>query len=98
MLIRDRLLTPDAVQIVNRCAETDLRSDGRCSRFKLIGQSRISRLFKTDRADHTAATLKWIHLLQQFSLAVNDAAACWRKHLVSRQRIEIAIEILHVNF
>src|SRR5947207_6986698 len=46
---------------------------------------------------HIAAALKRIHLFQQRRFAVDDAAACVRKNLMTRESVEITIQILYID-
>src|SRR5947207_3536419 len=97
MFISSRFFATDNIQIIKRGAQADLRSDSRRTRFKLIWQIRVSRLLESDALDHIAAALKWIHLFQQRRFAVKDAAARRRKNLMTRESIEITIQILYID-
>src|SRR2546429_5697736 len=97
MFVSSSFFATDNTQIINRRAQADLRSDSRRTRFKLIWQIRIDCFLESDALDHIAAALKRIHLFQQRRFAVDDAAACGRKNLMTRESVEITIQILYID-
>src|SRR5215204_2253554 len=97
LLVRVRRLAVNAVQVINRRAEPDGRSDGGRARLELVGDGRVGAPLEGHGANHRAAAEERVHLLQQLGLAVEDAAARRREHLVPRDGVEVAVQILHVN-
>src|SRR5215204_720690 len=97
LLVRVRRLAVNAVQVINRRAEPDGRSDGGRARLELVGDGRVGAPLEGHGANHRAAPEERVHLLQQLGLAVEDAAPRRREHLVPRDGVEVAVQILHVN-
>src|SRR6266404_6509989 len=97
MLVCSRLLSINRIQIVDCGAQSYLRSDCRRSRLKLIWQISVDSLFKRNALDHVTTALKRIHLFEYLSLAVNDSAASGSEHLVTREGVKVAVEILNID-
>ena len=88
----------DAVQVINRRTQTNLRRDRRRACFHLVWQFCKRRLLKRNGLDHIAAALERIHLFENFCFAVDDSASRWRVHFMTRKRIEVAVKLLDIDF
>ena len=92
----DRLET-DVGDVVERDAEAvRLRDRGR-ARLELVRQLVPARAVERDGADHLAAEVERLHLLEQLALAPQRADAARAAQLVRREREEVAAERLHVD-
>ena len=65
--------------------------------LELVGKLVPARALERDRADHLAAEVERLHLLEQLSLAPKGADATRAAQLVRREREEVAAERLHVD-
>src|SRR3954465_1224675 len=97
MLVRLRGDAVERVEIVNRSAQAYLRSDCGRARFELVRDGRVSASLERDGANHRAAADERVHLFEQVRLAVENTAARRREHLVTRNGVEVAVQVLHVN-
>ena len=61
MFVEGSLLTAYNVEVVNRRAQTNLRSDRRRAGFELVRQICVNRLLKRHAFDHVATALERIH-------------------------------------
>ena len=86
-----------AFQVVDRRAQADAGRDRRRSGFKLVRDYVVGRLFKSHRQDHVAAALERFHFFEQGRFSVENADAGRPAHLVGRESIKVAIEILHIH-
>ncbi len=83
--------------VVERRAQADGAGDVRCAGLELVGQVVVGRFFEAHAADHVAAALVRVHLLQQLAFAVQHADARGTEDLVSGERVKIRIQGLHVD-
>src|SRR5437773_2751577 len=94
--MRCNAVEADGGDVVDRSTEANRAGDIWCSRFKLIRQLVVERLFKSDRADHVAATLVGGHGLQQLPLSVKHADTGRTIQLVTGKGIKITVKRLHI--
>src|SRR5713101_5345645 len=96
--MRSYVVHPEAIHILDGCAQADgTRHMGRAS-FKFVGQLVVDRLLEGYGTDHVAAALIRRHGIQQSRFAVQNADASWTVHLVTRENVEVAIQSLDVHF
>ncbi len=96
-LMRGNRIDADGRDIIERRAQADGAGDIRRTRFELVRQVVVQRLFKRDHADHVAATLIGRHGIQQCGFAIQRADAGRPENLVSGKCVKIAIELAYVN-
>ena len=87
----------DRRQVVHRGTEPDRRRDRRGAGLELVRDGGVGRLLERHRQDHVAASLEGRHPLEQRGLAVKHADSGGPAKLVARERVEVAVEILHVD-
>src|SRR5437016_12192806 len=81
VLMRSYVVHPEAIHILDGCAQTDgTRHMGRAC-LKLVGQLVVNRLLEGYGTDHVAAALIRRHGIQQSRFAVQNADASWTVQL-----------------
>src|SRR5947209_5766308 len=88
----------ERVEVVNRCAKSYLRGDGGRARLEFVGDCGVGAALEGDGANHRAAAEEGVHLLKKFRPAIEDSAARGCEHLVAGDGVEVAVQVLHVNF
>ena len=97
MLIGSYVVHPEAIHILDGCAQADgARHMGRAG-FKFVGQIVVDRLLEGHGTDHVAAALVRRHGFQQSGLAIENADAGRTVHLVTGENVEVAIQSLYVD-
>ena len=97
VFVRQRRFAIDARQVINGGAQAnDARHVGR-ARLELVRHLVVERLLERHRRNHVAATLIRRHCLQQRRAAIQHAGAGGAVHLVAREHVEVAVEIVHVD-
>ena len=96
LVLLDRV-EPDRRHVVDRDAEAVRLGDRRRARLELVRQLVPARAVERDRADHLAAEIERLHLLEQLAAAPERADAARAAELVRREREEVAAERLHVD-
>src|ERR1700739_855240 len=90
--MRSYVVYPEAIHILDGCAQADsARHMGRAS-FKFIGQLVVDRLLEGYGTDHVAAALIRRHGVEQSRFAIQNADASWTVHLVTGENIEVTIQ------
>ena len=75
----------------------DRRGDRRRAGLEFVRNRVVRGLLEGHRQDHVAAALEGLHALEQRRLAVEDADPGRTAHLVAGERVEVAVEVLHVD-
>src|SRR5260370_24456495 len=90
--MRSYVVHPEAIHILDGCAQADgSRHMGRAS-FKFVGQLVVDRFLEGYRTDHVATALVRRHGIQQSVLAIQNADAGGTIYLVTVEDVKVAIE------
>ena len=84
--------------IVDSCGEAVCSNIVWSTRLKLKRQALKGRLFPRHFVYHFSSTLIRRKLLQPLLLAIKHADACGSIHLMPAERIEVTVQLLHINF
>src|SRR6266446_6680425 len=96
--MRSDVVHPEAVHILDGCAQADgTRHMGRAS-FKFIGQLVVDGLLEGYGTDHVAAALIRRHGVEQSGFAIQNADPSRTIDLVTGENVEVAIQDLDVHF
>jgi len=87
----------ERVQIVDGGAQPDRAGDVRRARLELVRHLVVGRLLESHGTDHVPAALIGGHGLEQGQASVQHANARRTQQFVSRQGVEVAVEVLHVD-
>ena len=97
LLVRVDGVAVERLHEVHGRAEPDDARDVRRAGLELVRQRVVHGLAEAHREDHVAPALPGRHALEQRLSAVEHAHARRSEHLVSREGIEVAAELLHVH-
>ena len=97
VLVRLDRLETDLGDVVERDAEPVRLGDRGRARLELVGQLVPAGAVERDRADHLAAEVERLHLLEQLTAAPQGSGARWAAQLVRREHQEVATERLYVD-
>src|SRR5256885_770766 len=96
MLVTRDVLKSYLIHVIDRDSESDCSGDVWRACFELCGEGVVSSLFKCDRSYHIAAALIGRHRVEQVRFSIQSSNASRPEELMTGERIEIAIEFLHV--
>src|SRR5699024_3156582 len=82
----------------NRRTKANSCGNGWRSRFKLIRQRIEGGFFERYLVNHVPAPAVRHHFLQIALFSIKNAKSGRAAHFMSRKRVEISIQILHVNY
>src|SRR6266849_721525 len=95
--MRSYVVHPEAIQILDGCAQADgARHMGRAS-FKFVGQLVVDRLLEGHGTDHVTTALVGRHGIQQSGFAIQNADSGWTIYFVTGENVEITIQSLDVH-
>src|SRR5262245_7925616 len=92
-----RVVDSDSRHEFQRSAKSDGSGNMWRTRLKLVGQLVVDRFLERDGTDHVSAPLIRRHLFQQTFAAIKNSDTRRSEHLMTRKRIEIAIQLPHVH-
>src|SRR5579864_3184468 len=96
--MRSYVVHPEAIHILDGCAQADGTRDMGCAGFKLVRQLVVDRLLEGHGTDHVAAALVRRHGIQQSGFAIQHADSGWTIDLVTGENVKVTIEGLDVYF
>src|SRR5215471_8107606 len=97
MLMPSNAVDANSTYIVDRRPQPDRTCNVRSSRLEFVRQGVISCFLEAYRGDHISAALIGGHSLQQLGLPVEHPDTGRSVDLVTRERVEIAGEILNID-
>src|SRR5262249_15926957 len=89
--------SPDGLDVIGRCRQSDGTCNVGCATFKPMWRFLAWALFVRDPKDQRAAAVPGRDRIQKLRATVKHADAGRSTHLVSRERKEIAAQLLDIK-